>query len=152
MSKLTEDSPLLWNGQAGRQKPKRKGRRLLNLSKVNLDSNHALAERLVTADVYPVEVAFLTGLRTDRARPERSLSDRCGSPNYTHDSSLAPALGFCALVVLESMTTISRQGSFGSLCLLSPPMIDGLVCMRCVRVHTSAALRLLVLRWIWSLR
>jgi hypothetical protein len=39
MSKLTEDLPLLWNGQAGPQKPKRKGRRLLNLSKVNLDSN-----------------------------------------------------------------------------------------------------------------
>jgi alpha-L-fucosidase len=42
MSKLTEDSPLPWNGQAEQQKPKRKGRRLLKLSKVNLEPNGAL--------------------------------------------------------------------------------------------------------------
>src|SRR6266568_4671544 len=36
MSKLIEGLPLPWTGQAGQQKPRRRGRRLLNLSKLNL--------------------------------------------------------------------------------------------------------------------
>jgi hypothetical protein len=42
MSKLTEDSPLPWNGLVGQRKPKRTGGRLLNLNKVNLDPYRVL--------------------------------------------------------------------------------------------------------------
>ena len=56
MSTLIEDLPLLWNVPAGQQKPKRKDRRLLNLSKLNLDSHRK--EQIVPSRQLPTFETF----------------------------------------------------------------------------------------------
>jgi hypothetical protein len=47
------------------------------------------------------------------------------TPVISSRNRARPLPRFSALVVLESATTIYGEGSFGALCLLSPPSFDG---------------------------